>query len=93
MLTTRYFGLRRLFLEHIQTKKTGDICEPWVISQLWNLGDGCTQEWKFTLDFAAFCVSTDDTAAIVEKHRPHELGRLNGQDRSVIETLLASALE
>lgn len=52
-----------------------------------------TREWKFTLDFAAFCVSTNDITAIVEKYRPSELASLNAKDRSVIETLLASIVE
>jgi hypothetical protein len=87
MLTTRYPGLRHLFLrcEHIQ--QAGNSHD--TISALWmRVGDPCDREWLFFLHFTASCVSDQEVAPIVEKTPPHELGFVYSEKRCVIDKLL-----
>ncbi|KAJ6620205.1 hypothetical protein B0H10DRAFT_1102973 [Mycena sp. CBHHK59/15] len=66
MFTTRYPGIRRLFLrcEHVQ--RVGPSLD--AISTLWDRSDAsCGQEWDFLLHFAAACVADGALALMVEE--------------------------
>lgn len=75
MLTTRYVGLRDLFMKHLCTKdkpppSTSDIAQLWRKDSL-----GGDEEWDFFLKYAAYCMAgPDKVTSIVETLKPSCFG-------------------
>lgn len=75
-LTTRYLGLRWLFVEHLKSE-TAPHPSPSDISELWRKGreNYNDREWNFFLGYAAYCVSAPDAITVTaETHKPSDLG-------------------
>ncbi|KZP18734.1 hypothetical protein FIBSPDRAFT_933308 [Athelia psychrophila] len=76
-LTTRYIGLRALFIEllvpkSIQKPMREDIARFWRSS-----GQSGDQEWEFFLDYAAYCLAAPDAiTSVVDTLATTELSRL-----------------
>jgi hypothetical protein len=99
MLTTRYPGLRRLFLNPQQVGNSeDDISARWERPQ-----EACDLEWDLFCNFAAACLADGDMSSMVEEaeeveeRQPKRLvSRLispgaEGKGLSVIERLLVAA--
>ena len=64
---------------------------PDSISKLWSRREyHCNWEWRYFLQFAAFCLASNEIIASLEleKIRPNELGDVCDQGLSIIERLL-----
>ncbi|KZP30024.1 hypothetical protein FIBSPDRAFT_1038393, partial [Athelia psychrophila] len=74
MLTTRYIGLRWLFIENIFPR------DPSAIARSWREGSaGGDQEWSFFLDYAAYCIAApDQITQVVEALNPSRFGCFEG---------------
>jgi hypothetical protein len=86
-LTTRYLGLRRLFVEsphindHVQSYAK--------ISGLWERhGEELPRGGTFVFQFAAFCIASNDATMAVEAVVPSQLGRTSNVQRTTVESLL-----
>jgi hypothetical protein len=93
-LTTRAFGLRRMFLtcKHIRQAGISQTC----ISQLWRGPEPIPDHpnWKFYLEFAAYCICDEGKlGCLVETKRLDELVYVPGKsgEYSVIEQLLVAS--
>lgn len=91
MLTTRYPGLRRLFLQSLDADPVRTSEDD--ILALWKRPEDTpdsSPEWDLYRDFAAACLADADVFLIVEGNRPEQLISLGGEDEglSVIERLL-----
>ena len=78
-LTTRYIGVRELFIAHIVPNLTQKPTRSSIVS-LWRddgwVGD---PEWEFFLNYAAHCVAGPDVIiGIVEGMRPAHFGQFEG---------------
>ncbi|KAJ7104898.1 hypothetical protein C8R44DRAFT_746155 [Mycena epipterygia] len=86
-LTTRYPGLRRIFL-----KNTGAPTDD--VAVLWDRpGDVCGLHWQFHRDFAAACMADLDISSMVEDIPIQSLGSILDQctGLSIIERLLVAS--
>jgi hypothetical protein len=89
MLTTRYPGIRRLFLGSKHIQRVGASEE--TILKLWNRsGESCGQEWDFMFHFAAACLADQDISAIVEDS-PQRAAASVENDLSMVERLLVAS--
>lgn len=75
MITTRYIGLRQLFVQLLSSKQIKNPSES-DISNLWRNGTVESDlEWNFFLDYAAYCISApDEITRTVEKMKPSQFG-------------------
>ncbi|KZP31977.1 hypothetical protein FIBSPDRAFT_848955 [Athelia psychrophila] len=82
MLTTRYIGLRLLFIEQLPLKDSTQQPSIWTkhdIVRAWRHGSSGDPEWEFWLQFAAYCVaSPDDITVVVETLKPSNFGCFEG---------------
>jgi hypothetical protein len=86
MLTTRYPGLRRLFLRFENVRRATTHV---AIADLWKRADGlCTLEWHYFRQFAASCLSDGDISITLEEIPPRELGCVCSDERGAIDKLL-----
>ena len=76
MLTTRYIGLRSLFVE-LLVAEIGSKPSQSNVSGLWReVTDRGDPEWEFFLEYAAYCVTSSDHVTLaVEECAPLQLGR------------------
>jgi hypothetical protein len=92
VLTTRYPGLRRIFLSSENLKCA--VVDGTGIPALWDkTDDACGQQWHFQRNFAAACLVGDELASMVEDLPPQSLGSIVDLERSglsPIERLLVS---
>ncbi|KAJ7268579.1 hypothetical protein C8J57DRAFT_346729 [Mycena rebaudengoi] len=95
MLTTRYPGLRPIFLQckHIQHSIPSED----VISALWDRRedpDGtCSEEWNFYRHFAAACIADGDIWAVLDNVKTDTLVRVDGPSDGlcVVERLVVAS--
>ncbi|KAJ7432694.1 hypothetical protein FB451DRAFT_1111353 [Mycena latifolia] len=92
-LITRYPGLRRRFSDHKDLRNDPKQSEADFIDSHWKRQlQSCGEEWNFHRRLAAFCVTENTLAKLVEAAKPSELGRVEfGQgtmNKVPIETLL-----
>jgi hypothetical protein len=86
-LTTRYPGLRRLFLRSNVFRQTAQSQD--AISKLWTRsGDNVPPGWDFYLQFAAFCVANNEVTTSIEENRPSQLGYIYALGLSSVEKLV-----
>ncbi|KAF7983168.1 hypothetical protein HWV62_23400 [Athelia sp. TMB] len=90
MLTTRYIGLRWVFVELLATE-LGSTPSQTNVSGLWrevtNRGD---PEWDFFLEYAAYCITSSDHVTLaVEECEPSQFGRSHAV-RCVSESLTSA---
>ncbi|KAJ7284461.1 hypothetical protein C8J57DRAFT_1669536 [Mycena rebaudengoi] len=89
MLTTRYPGIRRLFLGSKHIQRVGASEE--TILKLWNrAGEYCGQGWYFMLQLAAACLADQDISAMVEDSPPRAAASVEN-DLSMVERLLVAS--
>ncbi|KZP31992.1 hypothetical protein FIBSPDRAFT_925411, partial [Athelia psychrophila] len=87
MLTTRYVGLRFLFVEQLSYINSARQPSKRDIVHAWRHGSSGDPEWEFWLQFAAYCVvSSDEIAVIVDVLKPSKFGCFEG-DLCVSERL------
>ena len=91
MLTTRYPGLRRLFLRCKKVQRAGNSQD--MISALWvRVGCPGDREWLFFWRFAASCISDErKVGAMLEDTPPPQLGCVYIGELSIIERLLVES--
>ncbi|GBE89512.1 hypothetical protein SCP_1601740 [Sparassis crispa] len=83
-LTTRFPGLRALFVRHVDTR----------VDNLWSVPErNRTHEWEFFRKFAIFCLFPNAIANTLEAVRPRKLGRLLHSSRAVVESLISICKE
>ena len=91
-LTTRYPGLRRIFLQSSAINKVAHsadaICEFWRNTE-YHTGT----EAHFLLEFAACCLVKCDISIYLEGIRPSELGRAVEEGLGVVDKLLVRYFE
>lgn len=79
MLTTRYIGLRVLFLELMVSKTRTPMPTRENIVLLWSSNGDADPEWEFFLDYAAYCVAApDEITSVVESVKPSNFGCFEG---------------
>ncbi|SRR5258707_5931157 len=92
VLTTRYPGLRRIFLESLAIKKLAD--SPNEICRLWKSAEYKPEtEVRFTLEFAAHCLAKCDINVYLEGIRPTKLGCASEEGMGVVDTMLVRYCE
>lgn len=75
LLTTRYIGLRHIFMKHLSTKNMpnpsqADICDLWKSG-----GAEGDQQWEFFRKYAAYCISAPDKiTTTIEAYKPSRFG-------------------
>ncbi|KAJ7273163.1 caspase domain-containing protein [Mycena rebaudengoi] len=88
-LTTRYPGIRCLFLGSKHIQRVGVSEE--TILKLWNRGrESCGQEWDFMFHFAAACLADQDISAMVEDSQARAVASIEN-DLSMAERLLVAS--
>ena len=89
-LVTRYPGLRQLFIRFKNTPNSPDYEAPETIEILWTRDEeDIDRNWDFRMKLAAFCVSNNELATLLESVRPSELGRVTESDLGFVEKLLS----
>ncbi|KZP05684.1 hypothetical protein FIBSPDRAFT_344165 [Athelia psychrophila] len=79
MLTTRYIGLRLLFVEQLPFKDGAQQPSKHDIVDAWRHGSSGEPEWEFWLQFAAYCLaSPDEITVAVETLKPSNFGCFEG---------------
>ena len=92
MLTTRYPGLRRVFLQCPHINRVAN--SPDTICELWRCTDyDYDKESSFTLEFAAHCLARSDPSSELEEIRPSKLGCTRETGLGVLDTLVVGYCE
>ena len=89
-LVTRYPGLRQLFIRFKSTQNEVDYETPETTETLWTRDEEeIDRNWDFRMKLAAFCVSNNELASLLESVRPSELGLVTSSDLGFVEKLLS----
>lgn len=93
MLTTRYLGLRWLFIEHLKSDSAPRPSQS-DLSNLWRKDRTAyvDREWDFFLKYAAYCVSApdDSVTGIAETYKPSDLGLVRHCGSLCVSDILAN---
>ena len=91
LLTTRYPGLRRIFIQSLDTAKVADL--PDAICELWRSPEHhYDKQSRFSLEFAAHCLARHNPIEL-EEIRPSDLGRTCKEGLGVVDRLLVRYCE
>lgn len=75
MLTTRYIGMRSLFIELLPSKKGTPPPSQSDLARSWRQDSPDEKEYNFFLNYAAYCIVGPDTiTVIVESLKPSSFG-------------------
>ncbi len=87
MLTTRYPGLRRIF---VQSPNINEVAgSPDAICELWRSTEyDYDKTSRFILEFAAHCLATSDINTDLEGIRPSRLGCTYEEGLGVVDRLM-----
>lgn len=88
-LVTRYPGIRRLFIRFKSMSNSAlDDETPEATEKLWEREENFDRNWEFRMRLAAFCISRNELATLLESVRPSELGRGAESGMCFVEKLL-----